>query len=208
MTSSNRLTGLLLCSFVALKACGTATLPAEMNSNDPIDYYNNLIALEVNLGHRVVSEPLSDPREAMLVGSAVYEGLVSGTLSGGELQSRSLAGDLTIETSFTNGPQAFEGSARNFVASDGTRLNGQLELVDGLLDTTADPSVDYTFSASLVGAIDGGELSALDFSIRLEGDFYGLQSNLLAGGANGIVVQQSEVLAFDGRFVASEAIQE
>jgi hypothetical protein len=188
-----------------LTACGGVLSPTGMTSSNPANIYDKLVTLEGYLGQRVTSEPFTDPRAVLQVGSATYDGVISGTLAGERMQPMNLVGDLKIETNFTDGLQAITGSAHNFVTHDGTRLNGQLKLVDGFLEGNGDPSVDHTVSASLVGTVTIEGTDELFFSLNLEGDFYGFDAFLVAGGANGIVRKNSMGLVFGGRFVAASS---
>jgi hypothetical protein len=81
-------------------------------------------------------------------------------------------------------------------------------LVDGFLEVSGDPNVDHTVSASLGGTIAIEGTDELNFSLSLEGDFYGADAFLIAGGANGIVHRNTARLTFDGRFVAASSAAE
>ena len=195
----------LLVMPIAMAACGSSSARTEMVSIEPSDIHSRLFTLEDRLGSQVSSQTFTNLSETILVGSAVYDGVISGIVRNEESQIIDIFGDLTIETNFSSGSNEISGNAQNFVSSDGERINGQLGIINGVLDDGVNPNIDHTVSASLVGTISADSTGDLDVSLNLEGDFYGADGSLIAGGSNGIVRRDSERLVFNGRFVAASS---
>jgi len=198
--------GASVCAMLMLAACGGSSNSNDLVSDRPGHFENGLAELEDELAQQVTIQYFSDPADVLLSGSAVFNGVVSGLVSGEDIQPISIFGDLMIETDFSNGSQSITGSADDFVTSDGDPLSGQLQIIDGTLDDQVNPNADHTVSADLVGTIVSDDDGELEFSLNLEGDFYGADATLIAGGANGIVRQNFESLNFSGRFVASSSL--
>lgn len=195
---------LALSAILTAGGCGGSSPSSVRVSIDHDDQAGALLLLEGDLGQRVLSEQFSDLTQVGPVGKASYDGTISGEIMGGVLTPISLLGSIRIETDFSNSSQGITGQVGDLVTTEGTEIGGTLKLVDGVIDTDGDPQVDHTVSGSLVGQIDfNDESGQFDVSLRIEGDFYGEGAPLIAGGANGIIVNGPNHSTFNGRFVAS-----
>ena len=187
-----------------LSACGGATTASNPVLEIPANPRSNLLSFESNLADEVAATSFTIPVVALAVGSATYNGVLTGTINHGHRLATDLAGELSITTEFSASSRAISGEVKNFVDSEGQDIDGLLNLQNGLLDASVNPNVDHTISGDLVGtiAIDGSE--NFDVSLDVEGDFFGANAQLVAGGVAGIVWNESEISTMSGRFVASQ----
>lgn len=140
---------------------------------------------------------VTDPTTLPVSGSAAFSGimLLDTELGAG---ATSTAGALNLVANFAT--DSISGSADNFVDDADNLMTGTLVISNGVLDRTADTSIEYTFSSLLAGILAGGGESFV-ISADLSGDFLGPFYDAAAG-----VIAGTAVTAFGSGYLFGEFI--
>ncbi len=171
---------ILLNVFLLLSACGGDS--GTGGTTPPINYqeYQDLSAA---LNATWVGVSPTDPGTLPISGAASYSGYVqlSVETATGEL---GMAGSIDILASFLN--SSLSGSASGFVDQNANQLSGTLAITGGVLDRSANTSIETTYSANLGGTLTGGG-DQFVISGDVLGDFLGAEhlasSGVISGSA-------------------------
>jgi hypothetical protein len=111
-------------------------------------------------------------------------------------------GDLSVQFDFT-APSLINGQIRDLRADTGT-LAGTLTLGNGSFDPTANPFLDYQFSADVAGNLTQAA-TTYNVTAQMQGDFRGADG----AGINGVFLRGdlrngTENVIFDGAFAAAK----
>lgn len=193
---------LLFASSILLSGCGgsTGTLKNPMIQAPSLSVFEK----EALLVSEVSQLTFTNPSSIISLGSAAYEGVLSGSIELSEGAPVDLAGVLAIRTDLSTGSLQFDGEATDFVTSDSSAIMGVLTLEQTNFDEAANPDLDYSFSGILEGQLEVSDLEDLNVSIRLEGDFYDKDAAFLGGSAVGLADTGAERGEFRGRFIVKD----
>jgi len=186
----SRKAGLLAasCTVLLLAACGGSS----SDNDDERPSFEQLAsrgnALEARLG------ALEETTVMPTTGSATYNG-VAGFDMGGDNASDMLA-ELSLQANFAD--STVGGKLSNFTTSDGSQMEGELNVADGIMNQQA-------FDANVSGTLrDGAESSTFDGTMN--GAFLGANADAVSGTMNGSMegTLANGATEFGGAFVAEK----
>lgn len=131
----------------------------------------------LNLANDLDKLEISNIATLPTAGTARYDGAIIFSEA-----AYSLIGDLQVDVSFAS--DAIGGRATDFVDSNNTDFDGQLDISDGSINRGADPLVENQFSATMDGVLTSEQGSALIQS-TVGGNFLGENREAIAGAALG-----------------------
>lgn len=172
----------LVSSLLAVSAftgCETTTI-VEANRFDRMTQELSLLAARFDdVGFSIVSElPTS--------GSAEYSGFLSFQLGNvtDQIPDR-IAGQMDISVDFEASAFGISGTAHSLTDGDGNGLEGLLDLGNGTLDRNGNPRTDATVEFLGSGVLIDQRSNDISLVLALQGDFFGIGQEGLAGTVNG-----------------------
>lgn len=192
----------LFTSLLFLSACGGSGRTVVNHVERPVDLIG--FTIEKSLDEEISRLSISDLSAIQSRGLATYEGALSGAVGTDEGLTIDLVGLLSITADISSFSSEFAGVVSDFVTTDAIAIPGELVLTEAFFDQSVDTRIDFSFSGILDGVLHLPASKGTEFSIKLEGDFFGNDATFMGGGAVGIGAVAGERLTFTGRFAAQD----
>ncbi len=182
----------LLGTISILSACGGGSSGPPPTYGELVDQFQ---AIDAKFDRGNV-DAISDPGFLPNSGSVTYNGVFGVNLPG-EIEEKSLIGDLALNVNFGN--DQLSGSVRDFVDEEEVYYSGTLQITDGLISRDAVVEDQYTFNADISGNLEADSGGTTSFDGVLVGDFYGDNEEFVAGAFEGDVTTPDGTTNFTGR---------
>lgn len=180
----------LLATFGFLAACGSSTPPVSYTSLE-----DEFVRIDAQFDRFEIGE-ITDPASLPVNVEITYNGVFGADIPETDGSTTNLLGDVTVAADF--GTDTISGTVDKFRDNLGGEYSGTLAIDNGVIDSSVNPRTTFTYLADIGGSISQDSAGSYDFDGVLQGDFFGIDNEFVAGRADVDVTTPSGTVSLNG----------
>ncbi len=180
-----------------MAGCSDTSFDSQASYDDLVDEFDDIAERGEDLDY-------TDPASLPTSGGATYEGVMGldtyNSASDLEGVPEEILGEMTLNADFAS--SSVSGEVDDFVTPDDDRVDGSLDISNGVIDRTVDVDLFYTYGFDLNGTLTTEEGTDFDVDAEGAGDFFGSGHQQAGGIVEGVISSDSGTALVEGGFVA------